>query len=537
MPRIRSILSRAPKHQIASLIPESVDDVLTVIENESVYAERRTDIALRVNPSELLLRNKKSRDLLFKLLKQNEAQELVEELDLDKDKNPYSMLMNSRYYRGSERESILFDFFEVRLPSEENEGETTPGIISIDPEYGLFTYQRDVANRVLSYLDSKDNRAFLHMPTGSGKTRITMSLVSNIIKTSDPGLVLWLAEGKELLDQAAKEFEDAWTCLGDRELQVSRFYGDYDWQELDEGFMVAGLQKLWNKEKKSAAFLANLSSKVSLVVFDEAHRSVADTYQKILERLTDFNPYCRLLGLSATPGRTYDSPKEDRKLAEMYHQNKVSIDVPEFNDPFEYLISEGYLSNPEFIDLKMNNKILSGNLIKDIIGLEEGQEYPSRVLKRLAVDDLRNIRIIQKIRELINQGHTRIILFATTVDHAKIISAVLKALDIESSVITSETPSYIRSKEIKHYKKDNNTPRVLCNYNVLTTGFDAPSTSAAVIARPTTSLVLYTQMVGRAIRGPKMGGTEKAEIWTVIDTDLPGFGDLTEAFWNWEDVW
>lgn len=537
MSRVRRTLSRAPLHQIGSLIPESVEDVLEVIENESVYSERKTDIALRVNPPELLLRDKESRDLLFNLLKQDEAEELVDELGLDDEENPYTVLKNSRFYRRSKREEILFDFFDVDLPEEDDDSETAPGIISIDPEYGLFDYQREVASKVLTYLESEDNRVFLHMPTGSGKTRITMSLVSTVIKSSDPGLVLWLAEGQELLDQAVEEFEDAWTCLGDQEVQVSRFYGNYDWDEVDEGFIVAGLQKLWNKEKESAAFLANFSSKVSLVVFDEAHSSVADTYQAMLKRLTDFNSDCRLLGLSATPGRSYDSPKEDRRLSEMYHQNKVSINVPGYEDPFEYLVSEGYLSDPEFKDLEMNTKILTDSLIEDLRGLEEGQEYPTKVLQRLAEDDLRNIRITKKIRELIDEGHTRIILFATTVDHAKIISAVLKALDIESSVITSETPGYIRDKEIERYKKDNNTPRVLCNYNVLTTGFDAPLTSAAVIARPTTSLVLYSQMVGRAIRGPKMGGTEEAEIWTVIDTDLPGFGDLTEAFWNWEDVW
>ena len=78
---------------------------------------------------------------------------------------------------------------------------------------------------------------------------------------------------------------------------------------------------------------------------------------------------------------------------------------------------------------------------------------------------------------------------------------------------------------------------VLINYGVLTTGFDAPRVSATVIARPTKSLVLYSQMVGRAIRGPKAGGNESALILTVVDTALPGFGQLAEAFMNWEDVW
>ena len=62
-------------------------------------------------------------------------------------------------------------------------------------------------------------------------------------------------------------------------------------------------------------------------------------------------------------------------------------------------------------------------------------------------------------------------------------------------------------------------------------------TSAAVIARPTISLVLYSQMVGRAIRGTRAGGNAEAEIVTVVDSGLPGFGDIGDAFLNWEDVW
>ena len=77
----------------------------------------------------------------------------------------------------------------------------------------------------------------------------------------------------------------------------------------------------------------------------------------------------------------------------------------------------------------------------------------------------------------------------------------------------------------------------LCNYGVLTAGFDAPCISAALIARPTRSLVLYSQMVGRATRGPRAGGNAEAEIVTVIDPHLPSFGSIADAFKNWEDVW
>ena len=536
MPTVTQTLYRAPLHQIDTLIPDSVEEVLRVLENEAVSSKRKADIALQINPPEQLLRDKETRDQLFDLLNEDEAIELVTDIGFDDTDNPYSKLRSGQYYRGSEREETLFDFFNADLPNEARD-DSKAGLITLSPEYGLFDYQRNVLDGTVTYLNSDDNRVFLHMPTGSGKTRITMSLICDVIKKADQGLVLWLAEGQELLDQAANEFEEAWQYLGDRDVEISRFYGDYEWDRIEEGLIVAGLQKLWNKEKTSAAFLANFSSEISLVVFDEAHRSVADTYQKMLNRLTDFNADCGLLGLSATPGRTYDDPAADRQLSNLYHQNKVSIDVPGYEDPFEFLTAEGYLSQPEFEYLEMSANVLSNKLAHGLQNLNNGQEYPTSVLERLAEYDLRNIQIVKKIRELINSGHTRIILFATTVKHARIVSAVLKAQGVKSSVITSETPGYVREKAIRKYKKNTNTPHVLCNYNVLTTGFDAPQTSATVIARPTTSLVLYSQMVGRAIRGPKVGGTEEAEIWTVIDTDLPGFGDLTEAFWNWEDVW
>jgi superfamily II DNA or RNA helicase len=77
----------------------------------------------------------------------------------------------------------------------------------------------------------------------------------------------------------------------------------------------------------------------------------------------------------------------------------------------------------------------------------------------------------------------------------------------------------------------------MVNYGILTTGFDAPRVSAAIIARPTMSLVLYSQMVGRATRGIKAGGNKEAEILTVVDKSLPGFNNVAEAFLNWEDVW
>ena len=99
------------------------------------------------------------------------------------------------------------------------------------------------------------------------------------------------------------------------------------------------------------------------------------------------------------------------------------------------------------------------------------------------------------------------------------------------------TPPVRRAAILRSFKSASPQPMVVCNFGVLTTGFDAPRTSAAVIARPTKSLVLFSQMIGRATRGPKAGGNATSEILTVHDPSYPGFGDIAEAFFNWEDVW
>ena len=115
--------------------------------------------------------------------------------------------------------------------------------------------------------------------------------------------------------------------------------------------------------------------------------------------------------------------------------------------------------------------------------------------------------------------------------------AVMTARGIDAHAVTGESSDRVRTHAIRAFKSDRHRPIVLVNFGVLTTGFDAPKATAAVIARPTKSLVLYSQMVGRAIRGPRAGGTETCEVVTVVDTRLPGFGDIAEAFSNWEDVW
>src|SRR5581483_8377485 len=172
----------------------------------------------------------------------------------------------------------------------------------------------------------------------------------------------------------------------------------------------------------------------------------------------------------------------------------------------------------------------------DVARVAEALEVPKDIIARLAQDEQRNLCIIMAVEELAKR-HARILVFAASVDHSRLLTSVLRARQIRADSVTADTPSRERDRIITAFKEDSPDVRVLCNYGVLTTGFDAPRTSAAVIARPTKSLVLYSQMVGRVIRGVRAGGNKEAEIVTVVDSQLPGFGTVGEAFKNWEDVW
>jgi superfamily II DNA or RNA helicase len=163
-------------------------------------------------------------------------------------------------------------------------------------------------------------------------------------------------------------------------------------------------------------------------------------------------------------------------------------------------------------------------------------DIPQRIINALAADEQRNLLILARTEEMVRR-HSRIIVFAATKDHAVVLATVLRARGHWAYAVTGETPASDRSRIIATYRAASDDPRVIVNFGVLTTGFDAPQTSAAVIARPTKSLVLFSQMVGRSTRGPKAGGNKNAEVATVVDTRLPGFCNMADAFNNWEDVW
>ncbi len=534
--RFVELLSRADDETLQILLGQSPMKLLLTLEPQLSTPQQLRNLILRIYSAEGLLLSFEKRQILFDLLPKESAEILHKVLGLPQNGNTYIELKLARFRRGSERERAMFDFFGLNVPVREVHEQTPATQIGIG-KYSLFSHQRDAARRVTSALEKHPHRVVLHMPTGAGKTRVAMSIIADHLRKHEPTLVIWLANSEELCEQSASEFEKAWENLGNRDIGVHRFWGNRELSldDVQDGLLIGGLAKMYSATKRKLEFIMELAGRTSLVIIDEAHSAIAETYQLILDALVKMpHPNPGLLGLTATPGRTWADIEIDEQLSAFFSRRKVTLQIEGYSNPVDYLVDKQYLACVYYSPLYHEGG--AGFSEADKQKVQNSFDIPDSILKRLAEDELRNLAIITKLEEL-SKHHRRILVFAATVTHAEVLAAILQMKNFDAESVTANTPKEQRSRIIEKYKQDTQEVRILCNFGVLTTGFDAPLSSAALIARPTKSLVLYCQMVGRAIRGPKAGGNLSAEIVTVVDYNLPGFESVAEAFNNWEDIW
>jgi superfamily II DNA or RNA helicase len=492
-------------------------------------------VVRQIGPERLLL-DRAAREELVLAIPRTDAEELVNLLDLGETPNPWAALTAVDFRKGQTRTDVLFAFFGCK-PPELRESPHEP-VNLVRPSYPLFEYQERAYREVLSHLSSsKPPRVLLHMPTGAGKTRTAMAVIAAVLRDRARGeqVVVWLAHTEELCEQAAEEFERAWAIMGARPASVFRYFGPYrvDLDTVHGGFLVAGLQLLYQHSLTyQSAFLA-LARRVALVVMDEAHQAVAPSYNHLLNLLAP-DPAMPILGLSATPGRSSLDAGEDVKLAQFFGRHKVTLSTPGDANPIEFLQREGYLAQVEYVCVPYAPGAEFDLTAQETEELRVGLDLPDSVIKRLAADHRRNFLILTRIMREADQGG-RIIVFGCSVEHAKLLANLLRAKGYPAVSVTSETPPDQRRHVLSEFRSGEEV-QIVTNYGVLTMGFDAPRTNVAVITRPTRSVVLYSQMVGRAARGPRAGGNEKCRIVTVVD-QIPGFRSIAEAFTYWEDIW
>lgn len=313
-------------------------------------------------------------------------------------------------------------------------------------------------------------------------------------------------------------------------MSLHRYWGSHRLalEDVSSGFLVAGLSKLWAANRRETGILTTVGQRVAGIVFDEAHQAVAETYRFVVDQLAVSNP--PLLGLTATPGRTWRVSNQDFDLADVFNENKVTIDPRGHDSPVTYLIANNYLAQPSFVYVRPDPSVILREPLLAEVDYREGD------LNELGYSESWTSKIVDLVANA-SQRHRRILVFCPSVRSAHWAADESRSRGIHSEVVDANTPAEQRATTIESFRAEAHTPMVVFNFGVLTAGFDAPKTSCVIIARPTRSLVLYSQMVGRAMRGPRSGGNRRCEILTIVDPSMQGFGSVVEAFENWEEIW
>lgn len=420
-----------------------------------------------------------------------------------------------------------------------------PGPIELPP---LHSYQRIVVEKLRQTLRSSDGifgerRAMISLPTGSGKTRVAVEgVVTAITEDGFSGGVLWVADRDELCEQSVQAWQEVWRAMGSRDqiLRISRM-----WQgqpppmaAADRHVVVASVQTLSSKFSRGNPdydFLRDFR----LIVFDEAHRSIAPTFTSVMEelgfrvRMGEKEPL--LLGLTATPYRGY-SETETRWLANRYGQNR--LDRGAFlSDDADKVMRElqemQILARATHMEIEGSEFALSEQ--ERIQAMETPWLSPNTEI-RIARDAERTERIIRAYKDQIGNRTEAwpTLIFATSVEHAQTLAAILNADGISARAVSGSTDRYTRRQVVEQFRAGD--LKVLVNYGVFREGFDAPKTRAIIVARPVYSPNLYFQMIGRGLRGIKNGGNERCLILDVNDNIVNFERNLafTELDWLWD---
>lgn len=424
----------------------------------------------------------------------------------------------------------------------------------------LEAFQRNARNKLLGVIQEQGSRVLLQLPTGSGKTRVAVDTMREFLtgdyKDDDRRgyAIIWCAHQDELCDQAAQTIEEAWLNAEEAcPLNLIRYYGNAQPEALqsaaeDEEIGTPTILvttpmkalKLLEMKHTQNELITGLQQRTRLLVIDEAHRAAAPTYGSILDALPTLTS---VIGLTATPyGKVYLGQSTTDELLAIFNDKLIRPEslFEDFEDDEDsnaklFLLRKNILAKPVVHEIRTGSKLSDPCLvINDEQDLEAQADSLDQAIRRdLATAPSRTQLIYRHLRPLFDQEGASILYFAPTVEDAFVMTFLLRVAGVAAECVHASTPDGLRRRYVKHFKEGR--LKVLCNVEILTTGFDAPRVTHVVVARPTVSRVLYEQIVGRGLRGPKFGGTAECAIIDCVDS-IPA-GKLKLGYEYFREDW
>lgn len=324
----------------------------------------------------------------------------------------------------------------------------------------LRPYQQEALQAINTFYDNGIKRQLVVLPTGAGKT-VIFSHLPQLKTNSTPMLVL--AHRAELLVQAKDKIGRSNSNLSIEIEQGENHAGHTD-------VVVASVPTLGRSE--SERILKYPKDYFKTIVIDEAHHAAAPSYRRILDYFTpDF-----VLGVTATPQRS-----DKTRLTDVF-------DEIVYYKTIQDLIEQGWLCSLVGYRIKTDTDITG-------VATNDG-DYIASQLEDAIDNPVRNKLIVSTYMDLVPES--KAIVFCAGVKHANNMAASFREAQIPTEIILGETDADLREEILARFKTGET--KVLVNVGVLTEGFDEPTVQTIILARPTRSTLLYTQIVGRGTR-------------------------------------
>ena len=333
----------------------------------------------------------------------------------------------------------------------------------------LYQYQQDLVRKVQRALASGDSRkrVMMQLPTGGGKTCIAGALLADWL--ADGSKAVWLTHRKELSEQTRKSLiKDGVSAMTD----VAWTSGS-DAPAMPSGVMILMAQTVGRRTERRDVW-ARYGAR-DLMVIDEAHHATAPGWERAIEQWTG-----PVLGVTATPWRLSTTEGFDHLFGELICGPQTGV-----------LRKDGHLCPSRVVWPHPEQRIRGGKI--GVTGdytessIEDANQDRPKVM---------TVGILRFWRE--HAGDRQTVAYAVSRGHAHNLVQVFNAAGVPAAILLGDTDRRSRQQAIKDFKS--RKIGVLVNVAVATEGFDLPDASCVIIARPTESLALYLQMVGRGLR-------------------------------------
>jgi superfamily II DNA or RNA helicase len=323
--------------------------------------------------------------------------------------------------------------------------------------------QKLFVERSLAALGTRNNTLGI-APTAAGKTLMLSAVAGDFLKEPDAKTCI-LAHRDELTEQNRSKFSRVNPAISTSVVDSN----EKSWAAQAIFAMVPTLSREANLDAMPA---------LDLLVIDEAHHAIAESYRRIIDRSLQRNPSARIFGVTATPNRG-----DKKGLREVFDNVADQIRISE-------LIASGHLVMPRTFVID--------------VGVQDALKKVRRVASDFdmgAVDAIMNKSpvtdaVIANWKE--KAGNRQTVVFCSTVDHARNVAAAFNAESVSAALVHGDMSDADRKAALAAY--DRGEIQVITNVAVLTEGWDHPPTSCVVLLRPSSYKSTMIQMVGRGLR-------------------------------------